>query len=351
MNRQQIFAAFFFAVLLFLLYQFYLILEVFLTPLTWAALLALIFYPVQVWLTRRLREREGLAAFVLTTGVIAGVILPMTVIGILLVTESTAAFDTVQRVVQDGTAAAWIDHTRSNLLGVVWDYLPENVRQMHLDLPDMALRATNAASGVLVAQATGVIKNTLLFLLNFLLTTIALFFFLRDGKRISAYVRSVIPMEPKNRDHILQRLLETLAAVVQGTLATASAQGLLAGLGFWAAGVPFAVLLGVGTALLSLLPGGAPIVWIPVGLYVGFFQSWPWAIFVFLWGAFVVGTIDNVIRPLIIGGRTQIPTVFLFFGILGGLRVYGLLGMFLAPVVIAILVAFVRIYREQYATA
>lgn len=351
MTRQQLFAAFFFAVLLFLLYQFYLILEVFLTPLTWAALLALVFYPVQVWMTRRLRDREGLSAFLLTTAVIGLVILPMIVIGALLVSESTAAFATIQRIVQDGTAAAWVEHTRSNVLGAVWDYLPETVRQMHLDLPDMALRATNAASGVLVEQATGVIKITLLLPINFLLATIALFFFLRDGKRIAAYVRSVIPMEPKNRDHILERLLETLSAVVQGTLATASAQGLLAGFGYWIAGVPFAVLFGVGTALLSLLPGGAPVVWVPVGIYVALFQSWPWAIFLFLWGAFAVGTIDNVIRPWVIGGRTQIPTVFLFFGILGGLKVYGLLGMFLAPVVIAILVAFVRIYREQYATA
>jgi predicted PurR-regulated permease PerM len=253
--------------------------------------------------------------------------------------------------VQDGTVAAWLEDKRSSLLGAVLDYLPASVRQIKFDLPAMALSASNVASAFIVERATGVIRNTLVFVLNFFLTAIALFFFLRDGERMTEYVRSVIPMEPHDKAHILQRLSETLNAVVQGTMLTAVAQGLLAGLGFWVAGVPFAVLLGVATGLLSLLPGGAPAVWVPVALYAGFFRSWPWAIFLFLWGAFAVGTIDNVIRPLVIGGRTQIPTIFLFFGILGGLRVYGFLGMFLAPVVIAILVAFVRIYREQYATA
>jgi predicted PurR-regulated permease PerM len=349
MTRQQLFAAFFFAVLLFLLYQFYLILEVFLTPITWAVLLALVFYPLQAWLARRLRGREGVAAFILTTVVIALVIVPMIVIASLLVSESVAAYETVQRLVHDGTAAAWIEHTRSNVLGAVWDYLPERVRQSDLDLPDMALKATNAASGVLVERATGVIKNALLFLLNFLLTTIALFFFLRDGERMTTWVRSLIPMEQKDKAHILERLSETLTAVVQGTLVTASAQGGLAGIGYWVAGVPFAVLLGVGTALMSLIPGGGPAVWVPVVFYLAFVVSLPKAVLLFLWGVLAVSTIDNVIRPLFIGGRTQIPTIFLFFGILGGLRVYGLMGMFLAPVVIAILVAFVRIYRDQYA--
>jgi len=347
MTRQQLFAAFFFAVLLFLLYQFYLILEVFLTPLTWAALLALVFYPLQAWLAKRLRNRVGFAAFILTTFVIAVVILPMILIGSLLLTEAAAAFETAQRVLQDGSAAAWLEQVRISVLGALWNYLPVRLRDM--DLPEIALSASNAGSGVLVAQATGLVKNTFLFLLNFLLTTIALFFFLRDGERMTRFVKSVIPMEPKNRDHILETLSGTLSAVVQGTLATASAQGFLAGIGYWVAGVPFAVLLGVATALTSLLPGGAPLIWVPVALYVGFSGSWFWATLLFLWGAFGVGTIDNVIRPLVIGGRTQIPTVLLFFGILGGLRVYGVPGVFIAPVVIAILVAFVRIYREQYA--
>ena len=350
MTRQQLFAVFFFAMLLFLLYQFYLILEIFLTPLFWAAVLALIFHPMQRWLQRRLRGRASLAAFVLTTVVIGTVIVPMIVVGALLVNESVDAFETVQRVVKDGSAAAWLESTRLSAMGFVLDLLPESLREMRRNLPEMALRASNAASGFLVEQATGVVKNTLLFVLNFFLTTIALFFFLRDGDRMTAYVRSVIPMEPKNRDHIFERLADTLTAVIQGTILTASAQGLLAGIGYWLAGVEFAGLLGVATALLSLLPGGAPVVWVPVMLYVAAVDSFGWAIFLLIWGAAVVSSIDNIIRPLVIGGRTQIPTVFLFFGILGGLRVYGIIGMFLAPVVIAILVAFVRIYREQYAT-
>jgi len=107
---------------------------------------------------------------------------------------------------------------------------------------------------------------------------------------------------------------------VQGTLATALAQGLLAAIGFWILGIPFVLLLSAAAAFLSLLPMGAPIVWLSVVGYLVFYGSYGKAIFLFLYGTFIISGVDNVLRPLIIGGRTNIPTIFLFFGILGECR-------------------------------
>jgi predicted PurR-regulated permease PerM len=156
-------------------------------------------------------------------------------------------------------------------------------------------------------------------------------------------------MESEHKDAILARFYDTVSAVVQGTLVTAAVQGLLAGIGIAIVGVPFAILLGVATSFVSLLPFGGPVIWISVVVYLLFNEAYGRAVILLVWGVVVVSSADNVIRPLIIGGRTRIPTVFLFFGILGGLQAYGFLGIFLGPALIAILVAFIRIYREEYA--
>jgi predicted PurR-regulated permease PerM len=188
------------------------------------------------------------------------------------------------------------------------------------------------------------------FVTNFFFTVFALFFFFRDGEKMVRAFRDLIPMEAEHKDAILARFYDTVSAVVQGTLITAAVQGLLAGIGIAIVGVPFAILLGVATSFISLLPFGGPLVWISVVIYLLIGGAYFRAAFLVAWGVLVIGSADNVIRPLIIGGRTQIPTIFLFFGILGGLQAYGFLGIFLGPAVIAILVAFIRIYREEYAT-
>ncbi len=348
MTRQSLFAAFFFAVFLFLLYQFYRMFQGFLAPLAWAALLAVLFYPLQQRLTRVLRGREGAAAFLLTTAVIAVVILPTIGILILVANESALLYQRSVEFVAGGGPEQILERLRASHLGRLWNWGAPFADQWNIDLGGLGVKGVNIVSSFLVAQATGVAKNLLGFVIDFFLCTIALFFFFRDGERMVSGVRGLLPMEAEHKDLVLTRVYEALSAVVQGTLMTAIAQGTLAGLGYWVLGVPFAVFLGCGTAFISLIPMGTPLAWGSVAIYLLVIGSIGKAVALVLWGTLGIGTIDNVIRPLVIGGRTDIPTIFLFFGILGGLQAYGFLGMFLAPAVIAMLVAFVRIYREQY---
>jgi predicted PurR-regulated permease PerM len=351
MTREQLFAAFFFAVFLFLLYQFYLVLSVFMTPIAWAALLALVFYPAQQGLTGLLRDRPGIAALILTTLVIGLVIVPTILITGLLVGETAAAYERLREMIESGQLAAIIESLRGRVAGRVggWAIGGYTIESLHLDVPAILLSATNTASGFVVSQAGGALRNVVLFLTNFFLTTFALFFFFRDGSAMVHYVRDILPMEPEHKDAILTRFYDTMTAVVQGSLVTAVAQGLLAGIGYAVAGVPFATLFGCLTAFLSLLPAGASVVWVPIVIYLGVTAPWYWALALLLWCALVVGNVDNVLRIWIIGERTRIPTILLFFGMLGGLQVYGFLGMFLGPVLIATLVAVVQIYRAEYA--
>jgi predicted PurR-regulated permease PerM len=351
MTRENLFAAFFFAVFLYLLYQFYQVLRFFLGPLSWAALLALIFYPIHRWLRGVLRQREGLAAFLLTTAVILTVMVPTVYFTIRLAGESIALYKRVNDLIQQGQLPAIIAYLRSFWPEQLWERVSPFVDASHVDLASIALKASNAVSAFLVAQVPVAAANVMRFLADFFLTTFALFFFFRDGERMVRGLRDLLPMEPEHKDVILMRLYDTLSAVVQGTLVTAVAQGFLAGLGYWVLGVPFSVLLGCTTAFFSLIPFGTPLVWLSVVGYLLFQAEYVRAVLMLAWGTAIVGTADNVIRPLIIGGRTQIPTIFLFFGILGGLQAYGFLGVFLGPALIAILVAFIRIYREEYGQA
>jgi len=351
MTRQQLFAAFFFAVFLFLLYQFYLMFSGFVGALAWAGLLAFIFHPLQTRLTKAVNGREGLAAFILSTFVILIVMVPTVLLTLVLANESVAFYQRSAAFLGGDEWPQFVQSLQGSFPGRLWNAAAGFIDTWHLDVRDTAVKATNAVSAFLVSQATDILKNILSFVLSFFLSTFALFFFFRDGEKMMLAFRDLLPMEPGHKDTILRRLHETLSAVVLGTLATAAAQGSLAGIGYWALDVPFALVLGCATGFVSLLPGGAPIVWGAAAVYLAFTAGWTKCILLVIWGIVAVGGIDNVIRPLIIGGRTAIPTVVLFFGIFGGLQAYGLLGIFLAPVVIAVLVAFVRIYREQYRTA
>src|SRR5882724_10216223 len=160
-------------------------------------------------------------------------------------------------------------------------------------------------------------------------------------------------MEPAHKEAVFARLYTTLSAVVQSMVVTAATQGVLAGLGYWLiGGLSFSVFLGFLTALASFLPlAGPAFVWSGTAVYLAFTGHLGRATGLAIWGVLVVSTADNWIKPLFIGGRAKLPTFLLLISILGGLQVYGFLGVFLGPVVLAILFSFVEIYREEYPTA
>ncbi|MBI3782138.1 MAG: AI-2E family transporter, partial [Deltaproteobacteria bacterium] len=313
------------------------------------ALLAVIFYPFNRALTQLLGGRRGLASTVLTTLVIGLVIVPTITLTVLAANESVTLYQSSNEFVASGGVQRIIAEVQASRARHLWDLIAPWVADWNIDPGTLAVTVANTVSAFLVAQATGIAKNVAGFIGDFFLCTFALFFFFRDGERMVSSFRDLLPMEAVHKDLILERFYEALSAVVQGTLVTAVAQGSLAGLGYWILGVPLAVFLGCATALISLVPYGTAVAWGAAALYLYFVGEAVRAVILIVWGTVVVGTVDNLLRPLIIGGRTEIPTLILFFGILGGLQAYGFFGLFLAPAVIATLVAFLRIYQQQYA--
>jgi predicted PurR-regulated permease PerM len=351
-SREQLFAAFFFAVFLFLLYQLGLFLAPFFGPLVWAVILALIFYPLTFRLTAWMRGRRGLASALLVLAVIAVVVLPAIYLGSLIVTQTGAAYARVQEMARDGELGRIFEQVQSSRPGLLVERLTAPLRErVDIDPAALIVTATNWLSQQVAGQAAALARNVFFTIVDFTLMLVALFFFFRDGERMADGVRDLLPMEPAHKAVVFTRLYDTLTAVVQGMVLTAVAQGTLGGIGYWLiADLSLALFLGFLTGLASFLPlVGPALVWSGVAIYLASVGETGRAIGMALWGALLVSTVDNVIKTLVIGGRAQLPTFLLLFALLGGLKVYGFLGVFLAPVILAILLAFTEMYRELYA--
>ncbi len=353
MSRENLFAAFFFAVFVFLLYQLGLFLAPFFAPLVWAGILALTFYPLTFRLTELLRGRRALASTVLVLAVVAVVVFPAIYFGSLIVSQTTAAYARVQQMAANGELGRLVDGLRASRPGLLVERVIAPVRdKVQLDPAALAVTATNFLSQEIAGQAAALARNVLLTLVDFTLMLVALFFFFRDGERMSDRVRELLPMQPMHKQVVFTRLYATLTAVVQGMILTAVAQGTLAGIGYWLiADLDFALFLAFLTGLASFLPlAGPALIWGGVAVYLVAVGETVRAVLMAIWGGALVSMVDTPIRTWVVGGRARLPTFLLLFALLGGIQVYGFLGVFLAPVILATLMAFTDIYREIYAT-
>jgi predicted PurR-regulated permease PerM len=189
-------------------------------------------------------------------------------------------------------------------------------------------------------------------LVSFLLMLFVLFFVLRDGPELATRVVRMLPIEEQRRTQLWQHLVDVTRAVFMGIGLTALVQGALVGIGFWIAGLPSPLVFGVVGALFALVPlVGTTIVWGPGAIFLALHGDYSHALFMLLWGVLAVGTVDNFLRPLLISGRTEVPTLAVFIGVMGGLSAFGFIGLFLGPIVLGLLVALFRYENERRSAA
>ena len=341
--RSQLFAAFFFAAFIFLLYQLYQVFAAFLGPILWAVILAMLFYPVHLRIVTLLRNRATATALLSTLLVIVAIVGPTLSLSSVVTREAASLYEQVTEWVRSGRINETVAQLRSSRLGNLAQRLGRT--GIEVDYAQLVQRIADLIS----THATALARNIALFFFDFLIMLFTLFFLFRDGERLYRGMRDVIPMDPVHKDTILRRLYETLTAVVRGMVVTAIVQGLLSWLGFLVLGLPYAAFLGVMAGLVSLVPAvGAAGVWIPCAVYLALIGEGVRALLLVGYGTVVISMVDNFLRPLLIGGQTRLPTLFLFFGMLGGVQVYGFLGLFFGPVLLAVVVAFVKIFKDQY---
>lgn len=351
LQREQLFRYFFLGVFVFLIYQLLNILSPFFTGILGAVVFTLIFYPLHRFVSRKVGEqRANLSAGLSTFVVVVLTVIPFLFFSWILFRELTHIYPVMQEVGRtleswrEGeltTDIAWLNYLEQKLQGVLV------LTQINLQ----SLLTETADHLFSIAQVFGrnIPKILFIFVINVLIMVFTMFFLFRDGPHLLLKGKELLPMDEKHKDNIARQLYVTVTAVVRGLFTVAVAQGFLAGVGFYVTGVPSPAFLGLCTAIMALIPFlGATSVWLPVAVYCLLTGSLFKAAFLFVWGTLAVSLVDNFLRALLIGGEAKIPVLFLFFGLLGGVKVYGPLGLFLGPLIVALLIAFIKIYREEY---
>jgi predicted PurR-regulated permease PerM len=319
----------------------------FVAALAWAVMIAYASWPLYAALRRALGRRDTLTAGLMT--VLCAVVLfaPLVTVAWAAQQEAGALYDAIQ----DFLAAPPPVPQWMQTLPAVGPWL-EALRAERLSQPEVltaqAAEWFKARIGDIASVAGQIGKN----LGKMFIALITLFFVYRDWEHLSAQVRRVLAGFLGERAHgYLAAVGSTTRAVVYGLLVTALVQGTLAGLGYWVAGASAPILLGLITTLFAMVPFATPIAWGSVGLWLLFQGDMVAGVGVLLWGALVVSQIDNILRPLLISANTDIPFLLVLLGVLGGVLAFGLIGLFLGPIVLAVLLAVWREWADQWKPA
>jgi predicted PurR-regulated permease PerM len=317
--------------------------------LLWSAVIALIFAPVQRQLLRRLRRRRTLAALLTLGLVTALVILPLTLVATALAAEAAALF----KILQSGELDL-ARHGRD-----VYRALPEAVTgllgRIGLDNFDALQRRVTSALGqaseTIAAQAFNLGQNTFEFGTMLAITLYLAFYMIRDGDRLAQAIRRALPLADDQKRLLAARFTTVIRATVRGNLVIALLQGALGGLAFWVLDVRGALLWAVLMACLSLLPAiGAALVWGPVMLFLLATGQTGAGLALLAWGVGVIGLVDNLLRPLLVGRETGMSDALVLVTTLGGIAVFGLNGFILGPAIAAMFIAAWELHTPELDT-
>ncbi|WP_201774028.1 AI-2E family transporter [Pseudoxanthomonas suwonensis] len=315
-------------------FAFLLLLRPFYHAIFWAATLAILFWPVHRRLLARMPARPGLAALVSLLMCLVIVIVPITLLVITLANEVVHFY---ARAAESGGIGGYLERIAAAIPPWAQAWFERLGAEELRAVQERVSEAAGQALQFLLARAVGIGQNTLQVAIGFLLMLYLLFFFFLDGDRIIRVARSAIPMERAYVGELAAKFVTVVKATIKGNLVVAAIQGALGGLMFWVLGIPGPVLWGVVMAFLSLLPAiGAWLVWAPVAIYLLATGSVAKGLVVIAFGAGVIGLIDNLLRPILVGKETRMPDYLVLLSTLGGLALFGLTGFVAGPVIAAL---------------
>jgi predicted PurR-regulated permease PerM len=328
------------------LYLSYLLIRPYATPILFACVVAIIFYPLHKR-TQQIVRHRNLSAAISTAATLILTVVPLS---FLLVAISHELSDLYQSLV-----------AKSAVSGGVLAYLLHGVEQLvswaanrlgvpSPDLHDILARRLENASAQIVGIGAGVVRNAFSFAAGLVIALVILFFLYRDGEKSVAAIMAALPLPEDRMAELRTRVTSTVSANFYGGVAVGALQGTLTGLAFWALGMDSPVLWGLATGFLSLVPlVGSALVWGPASIVLALTGHLGKAAILAAVGMAVIGTVDNIVRPLIIHRTVQLHTVFVLFALLGGVQLFGVLGLFVGPVILSVTAALVTMLHEDLA--
>lgn len=321
----------------------YAVLSPFLVPIIWAAILAYVCWPLHGRILRMMHLRPSGAAAITTLLLTVIIFVPIVWLTVLFQVETVNAYKELQAFLANKPE---LPPALRQLpwLGLWLDQMMQQLTADPTALQMQLKQWMEQSGGELTGLVGGVGRN----LAKLFIALFTLFFFLRDGARIFFEVQAILEgiLGPRVRDY-LQAIGHTTRAVVYALVLAALAQGIAAGLGYWAAGIQAPALMGAVTALAALIPFGAPVIWGGLTAWLLLTGHIYKGVALLLWGVLVVSWADNVVRPLVISNATRMPFLLVVFGVLGGVIAFGLVGLFIGPVVLAVSLAIWREWLEE----
>jgi len=329
------------------LYVCYLIARPFVGPILFAAVLAVVFFPLHDRIWHRIRG-PNLAALVSTALVVLIVVIPLVGLGRAVTQEVSAAYASLsEKSAEGGGWEAYITEELQKPMAAVSRYVDLSSFD---PLAEIRSRLEKLSSWM-VRSAGDVVRNLGTFFFDAGVSFFTLFFLFREGRRIRLTVAAALPLDAPRVEELFNRITETIIANVYGVLAVAIVQGFLVGTALWALGIRSPILWGVITAVCSLIPVvGTALVWVPAALILLAGGHWVKCLILLVWGAGFVSLVDHVVRIYIVGGRVKMNTLIVFFALVGGIKEFGILGIVLGPLMVSIASALLGMLRQETRT-
>jgi predicted PurR-regulated permease PerM len=338
--RQRYYSYVILALVLVLGYLSYLILRPFLIPIGWAIVFSIVFFPIHRFLLRFLKWRSLAAA---TTAILVCVLIlgPFSYFAYLLTSEIASV--TIQPINIKGMAKLLSHPTVAPLMKKLLPVLDLTQAQLQASV----VKGLSEAGKKLMENVPGRIGDVAGAAVHFALMAFALFFFLRDGPQFLVRIGELLPFSTRHRERLMNQVKDTVVSTIYGGIVVAVTQGLIGGIVFAILTIHSPVLWGLAISISSFIPVvGATIVWIPAVLILLFKGFVGQAIALALVGIFGISMVDNVLRPIIMRGRLRMPLLVIFFSVLGGIDVFGLIGLVMGPLVLAVFISVIDIWRD-----
>ena len=311
----------------------FLVLRPFLAAMLLAIVVCISTWPLYLWLLRRMKGWQNMASLTMTLSLALVVILPLALVAYNLADDVTAFYNWIKQTIEAGPLGppAWLKEVP--IIGwsidAYWHLLATNHEELVALEKRLLEPAKNflLAGGILLGQ--GVIQMSL--------AVFVCFFLYRNGVALMRFLNAAMGrVVGTHAANILGIVNSTIQGVMYGLLGTALAQGIVATIGFAIAGVPAALLLGMATFFLSLIPVGPPLIWGSAAIWLFYQGSMGWGVFMLLWGVFLISSVDNVIKPLLISRSSNMPFALVLFGVMGGVLAFGFVGVFIGPTLLAV---------------
>ncbi|HTM37863.1 MAG TPA: AI-2E family transporter [Terriglobales bacterium] len=344
MERKQTAAALFLLVLAAIaLYISYMIVRPFLSPIFLAVMLAIVFHPIHMRIQGRIRNRNTAAVCSTILAMLAFVV-PAVGLAVVLSHETRALYGLVnEKSAAQGGWSPYATHAMERIFAWAGQYVDFS----QIDLRGTMLRWLEQVSRYLLSWGALVVSNFVAFIASAVIAFFTLFFLFREGAATKEHLAAVLPLTRAQGERLFTGISNSIVANVYGILAVSAAQGILIALGFWVLGLPSPVLWGMVTALFSLVPiVGSSAVWVPAAIFLAINGHWIRALILLGLGAGVVGQVDNVIRPYVISQRANLSTLAVFFALLGGVKAFGVMGLFIGPVTLSFTLVVLQMLRE-----